>query len=184
MRIKSFRKGAIALKKLRLGAGVAILVTLLSLSDGLFAAKDAIADPASYSEAEIEALLNSTNLQETESAIAEIGAAAAAGDRTAADHLIYLASHADDPYTTSVSVALANWAQNNSQFLITVLSEQSEETRRLSLELLNFGFEQGMAEARDTFAAAIAQLPPDSAVARSWQSAIGTPEWVDDGQLF
>lgn len=107
--------------------------------------------------------LTDSNLQ----VIRELGQRAISEDPEAAESLLKLLT--DGAYAEAQAVALAAWAGENPQFLISVLSPQPQPLRQEVLMLLDYGFDEEMPQARQIFETALEQLPTDHLIVQEWR---------------
>ncbi|EKV02824.1 SH3 domain-containing protein [Leptolyngbya sp. PCC 7375] len=102
--------------------------------------------------------------------IGELGQQATTGDLEAAESLIKLWT--DGAYAEAQAAALAAWAGENPQFLISVLAPQPQALRQEILLLLNYGLGEDGSQARQNFEVALEQLPGDHPIVQAWQNRL------------
>ena len=98
--------------------------------------------------------------------IRELGQRATSEDPPAAESLFKL--WVDGAFAEAQTVALARWAGENPQFLISVLGPQDQTLRQEVLEHLDYGFGEEMPQARQNFEAALEQLPANHPIVQEW----------------
>ncbi|ESA33812.1 sh3 type 3 domain protein [Leptolyngbya sp. Heron Island J] len=98
--------------------------------------------------------------------IRELGQRATSEDSQAAESLFKL--WVDGAFAEAQAVALARWAGENPQFLISVLGPQDQALRQEILEILDYGFGEEMPQARQNFEVALDQLPVNHPIVQEW----------------
>jgi hypothetical protein len=66
--------------------------------------------------------------------------------------------------------SITNFANQNPNFLLSILKQQSSLNRQMSLRLIDFGLGIGNSSERQKFEAIIIQLPSDNMVKQDWQN--------------
>jgi hypothetical protein len=86
---------------------------------------------------------------------------------SSAETLVNLSIGVDGLTAEAYALTIANWANQNPSFLISVLEKQSSTIRRAFLDSLYFGL--GESEARENFTHIVNQLPCDNPVLQDWR---------------
>ena len=85
---------------------------------------------------------------------------------SSAETLVNLSIGVDGLTAEAYAITIANWANQNPSFLISVLEKQSSTIRRAFLGSLYFGL--GESGARENFTQIVNQLPLDNPVLQDW----------------
>ena len=103
-------------------------------------------------------------------AISNLSKKAIQGDRLAAETLIKMSKAMDGVAAEIYAESITNFANQNPNFLLSVLKQQSSSNRQMALQLIDFGLGIGNSSERQKFEAIIIQLPSDNIVKQDWQN--------------
>jgi hypothetical protein len=92
------------------------------------------------------------------------------GNRMAAETLIKMSGAMDGANSEIYAESITNFANQNPNFLLSILKQQSSLNRQMSLRLIDFGLGISNSSERQKFEAIIIQLPSDNMVKQDWQN--------------
>lgn len=92
------------------------------------------------------------------------------GNRMAAETLIKMSGAMDGANAEIYAESITNFANQNPNFLLSILKQQSSLNRQMSLRLIDFGLGISNSSERQKFEAIIIQLPSDNMVKQDWQN--------------